>query len=167
MPSYPGTTSPPIVADARARFGEPFSTVLDGSRLWVNGEEADPDTPVGDDDEVAVIPPVSGGCAVATQPDGRTLAAGGLTHLDEQGHARMVDVTAKPLTRRLAVARCAVVTAVDAVAALGDARSGVDPVEAARVAGMQGAKQTSSLIPLCHPIRIDRVAVDMQVSPTG
>ena len=52
-----------IVAGARARFGEPFSTVLDGSRLWVNGEEADPDTPVGEADEVAVIPPVSGGCA--------------------------------------------------------------------------------------------------------
>jgi molybdopterin converting factor small subunit len=51
------------MAGARARFGEPFSTVLDGSRLWVNGEEADPDTPVEDDDEVAVIPPVSGGCA--------------------------------------------------------------------------------------------------------
>ena len=51
-----------IVAGARERFGEPFSTVLDGSRLWVNGEEADPDTLVGDDDEVAVIPPVSGGC---------------------------------------------------------------------------------------------------------
>ena len=52
-----------IVAGTRARFGEPFSTVLDGSRLWVNGEEADPDTPVGEADEVAVIPPVSGGCA--------------------------------------------------------------------------------------------------------
>jgi sulfur-carrier protein len=52
-----------VVAGARAQFGEPFSTILDGSRLWVNGEEADPDTPVGDADEVAVIPPVSGGCA--------------------------------------------------------------------------------------------------------
>ena len=59
----PGDDVAAVVADARARFGEPFSTVLDGSRLWVNGEEADPDTPVGDDDEVAVIPPVSGGCA--------------------------------------------------------------------------------------------------------
>ena len=59
----PGDDVAAIVAGARARFGEPFSTVLDGSRLWVNGEEADPDTPVGDDDEVAVIPPVSGGCA--------------------------------------------------------------------------------------------------------
>jgi cyclic pyranopterin phosphate synthase len=77
----------------------------------------------------------------------------------------MVDVTAKPLTRRLAVARCAVVTMVDAVAALGDTGSGVDPVEAARVAGMQGAKQTSSLIPLCHPIRVDHVSVEVEVSP--
>lgn len=52
-----------VVAGARARFGEPFSTVLEGSRLWVNGEEAHPDTPVDDDDELAVIPPVSGGSA--------------------------------------------------------------------------------------------------------
>ena len=101
---------------------------------------------------------------MTAQPDGWTRAAGNLTHLDEHGHARMVDVTAKPLTRRLAVARCAVVTTVDAVAALGDLRNGVDPVEAARVAGIQGAKQTSSLIPLCHAIRIDRVSVDMHVT---
>jgi len=58
----PGDHVGAVVAGARARFGEPFSTVLDGSRLWVNGEEADLDTPVGDTDEVAVIPPVSGGC---------------------------------------------------------------------------------------------------------
>jgi cyclic pyranopterin monophosphate synthase len=100
-----------------------------------------------------------------TQPEGRTQIGGVLTHLDEQGRARMVDVTAKPLTRRLALARCAVVTTVDAVAALVAPRDGVDPVEAARVAGILGAKQTSSLIPLCHPIRIDRVAVDVDVSP--
>jgi len=60
--TLPGNSVAAIMAGARARFGEPFSTVLDGSRLWVNGDEADPDTPVGDDDEVAVIPPVSGGC---------------------------------------------------------------------------------------------------------
>ncbi len=59
----PGDNVAAVVAGARARFGEPFSSVLDGSRLWVNGEEADPDTPVDEDDEVAVIPPVSGGCA--------------------------------------------------------------------------------------------------------
>ncbi len=89
---------------------------------------------------------------------------GSLTHLDEHGQARMVDVTAKPLTQRLAVARCAVVTTANAVEALGDLRDGVDPVQAARVAGIQGAKQTSSLIPLCHSIGIDRVAVDIQVA---
>ena len=98
-----------------------------------------------------------------TQPEGRTKIGGDLTHLDEQGRARMVDVTAKPLTRRVAAARCAVVTTVDALAAFAAPSDGADPVEAARVAGMQGAKQTSSLIPLCHPIRIDGVSVDMHV----
>ena len=66
-PGRPVSSCPGTMSLRRARrqdaFGEPFGTVLDGSRLWVNGEEADPDTPVGDDDEVAVIPPVSGGCA--------------------------------------------------------------------------------------------------------
>jgi molybdopterin synthase sulfur carrier subunit len=59
----PGDNVAAVVTAARERFGEPFCTVLDGSRLWVNGDEAGSDTPVGDDDEVAVIPPVSGGCA--------------------------------------------------------------------------------------------------------
>jgi sulfur-carrier protein len=59
----PGDNVAAVVAGARAQFGASFSDVLDRSRVWVNGEEADPDTPVGDDDEVAVIPPVSGGCA--------------------------------------------------------------------------------------------------------
>jgi molybdopterin converting factor small subunit len=59
----PGDNVAAVVACARAQFGASFSAVLDRSRVWVNGEEADPDTPVGDDDEVAVIPPVSGGCA--------------------------------------------------------------------------------------------------------
>jgi cyclic pyranopterin phosphate synthase len=77
----------------------------------------------------------------------------------------MVDVSAKPLTRRLAVARCAVITTVDAIAALGDAGNVVDLVEAARVAGIQGAKRTSSLVPLCHSIRVDRVAVEVKMFP--
>ena len=101
---------------------------------------------------------------MTAQPDDGAKAAGGLTHLDGQGHAHMVDVTAKPLTRRRAVARCAVVTTVDAVAALSDVRNGMEPVEAARVAGIQGAKQTSSLIPLCHSIRVDHVSVDVEVT---
>jgi cyclic pyranopterin monophosphate synthase len=87
----------------------------------------------------------------------------GLTHLDARGRARMVDVMSKPLTRRLAAARCAVVTVADAAQALGETALGLDPVEAARFAGMQAAKQTSSLIPLCHPIHIDRVSVEVDV----
>lgn len=90
-------------------------------------------------------------------------ASGALTHIDESGRARMVDVTAKPLTRRVALARCVVVTAADATKSLGDASDGLDAVEGARFAGIQAAKQTSSLIPLCHPIRIDRVVVDVVV----
>jgi len=101
---------------------------------------------------------------MTARAEGDTDAARGLTHLDEHGHARMVNVTTKPLTHRVAVARCAVVTTVDAIRALGDTRDGIDPVEAARVAGVQGAKQTSSLIPLCHPIHVDRVSVDIQVA---
>jgi cyclic pyranopterin phosphate synthase len=75
----------------------------------------------------------------------------------------MVDVTAKPLTRRVALARCAVVTAADATKVLGETPDGLNAVEGARFAGIQAAKQTASLIPLCHPIRIDRVTVDVAV----
>jgi cyclic pyranopterin phosphate synthase len=75
----------------------------------------------------------------------------------------MVDVTAKPLTRRLAVARCVVITSADATRVLHAPSDGLDPVEGARFAGIQAAKQTSSLIPLCHPIRIDRVVVNVAV----
>ena len=98
-----------------------------------------------------------------TQPGPSGLDAGSLTHIDEHGRAHMVDVTAKPLTRRVALARCAVVTAADATKVLGEGRDGLDPVEGARFAGIQAAKQTASLIPLCHPIRIDRVTVDVAV----
>jgi cyclic pyranopterin phosphate synthase len=89
---------------------------------------------------------------------------GGLTHIDEQGRARMVDVTQKPLTRRIALAKCVVVTDVGTAAALTAAEGGLDIVEAARFAGIQAAKQTAMLIPLCHPIRIDRVSVDVVVA---
>jgi molybdopterin synthase sulfur carrier subunit len=59
--SLPGHSVAAVMAGARARFGDPFGHILDESRVWVNGEEAGPDTSVGDDDEIAVIPPVSGG----------------------------------------------------------------------------------------------------------
>jgi cyclic pyranopterin phosphate synthase len=90
---------------------------------------------------------------------------GGLTHIDDHGRARMVDVTGKPLTRRVAVAKCAVVTAADTARIIDAYPDGVDIVEAARFAGILAAKQTASLIPLCHPIRIDGVSVEVAVKP--
>lgn len=86
-----------------------------------------------------------------------------LSHIDEHGRAHMVDVSSKPSTRRVAVARCTVVTAADAVQVLAERRDGLDVVEASRFAGIQAAKQTSSLVPLCHGIRMDRVRVDVTV----
>jgi cyclic pyranopterin monophosphate synthase len=98
-----------------------------------------------------------------TPPTPRGLNRSSLTHIDESGRAHMVDVMGKPLTRRVALAKCVVVTSADALAVLGAAPDGLEAVQGARFAGMQAAKQTSSLIPLCHPIRIDRVAVDVVV----
>ena len=57
----PGATVGAVLAAARQRYGQPFADLLPRCRVWVNGEPATPDTPTGDDDEVAVLPPVSGG----------------------------------------------------------------------------------------------------------
>ena len=86
---------------------------------------------------------------------------GGLTHLDEAGRASMVDVGAKPETTRRAVARAVVrmSPATAAVVAAGDAPKG-DVLGTARLAGIQAAKRTAELIPLCHPLGLDHVDVD-------
>jgi cyclic pyranopterin phosphate synthase len=97
------------------------------------------------------------------QPGPSGVGGRSLTHIDDHGRARMVDVTAKPLTHRVALAKCVVLTEADATTVLSELPDGLDAVQGARFAGMQAAKQTSSLIPLCHPIRIDRVAVDVVV----
>jgi cyclic pyranopterin phosphate synthase len=86
----------------------------------------------------------------------------GLTHLDERGRARMVDVTDKEVTRREATAR-AIVTMQPETARLiasGEVTKG-DVLAVARVAGVMAAKRTSDLIPLCHPLPI--TGVDMQM----
>jgi cyclic pyranopterin monophosphate synthase len=93
---------------------------------------------------------------------------GELTHLDEHGNARMVDVGAKPQTARRAVARAIVRMdpATAARVAAGDAPKG-DVLGTARIAGIQGAKRTGELIPLCHPLALDHVDVEAQVDPAA
>jgi cyclic pyranopterin monophosphate synthase len=89
----------------------------------------------------------------------------GLSHLDESGHARMVDVSGKDVTAREARASGRVLLSAAAIAAL---RSGQvpkgDALAVARIAGIQGAKRTPDLVPLCHPIAIHSVTVDLEMT---
>jgi len=90
------------------------------------------------------------------------------THLDDSGEARMVDVTAKTVTERVAVARGRVSLAPNVVSALRDGTVPKgDALAVARLAAIQGAKRTSDLIPLCHPIAIHGVDVEIHVDDTG
>ena len=88
-----------------------------------------------------------------------------LTHVDESGAARMVDVSGKDVTAREAVAAGRVLVSPEVVALLRGA--GVpkgDTLAVARLAGIMGAKQTSTLIPLCHPLALSSVTVDLEVA---
>ena len=89
-----------------------------------------------------------------------------LTHFDAQGQAHMVDVAGKPATHRVAVARGRIemLPATLALIESGSARKG-DVLGVARIAGIQAAKKTSELIPLCHPLALTRVAVDFETYP--
>jgi len=87
-----------------------------------------------------------------------------LTHLDDAGTARMVDVGDKPVTQRRAVARAIVRMTPETARAVaaGDAPKG-DVLGTARIAGIQAAKRTGELIPLCHPLPIDHVGVELEI----
>src|SRR5713226_6426224 len=88
-----------------------------------------------------------------------------LTHLDAAGQARMVDVSGKDVTARSARASGRVLLSAAAVAALREGRMPKgDALAVARIAGIQGAKRTPDLIPLCHPIAIHSVTVDLEVT---
>ncbi len=89
-----------------------------------------------------------------------------LTHIDAQGHARMVDVSAKPISPRRAVAEAIVRMAPDTLKTIsaGNTPKG-DVLAAARIAGIQAAKRTADLIPLCHPLPIDAVTIDIEPVP--
>ena len=90
--------------------------------------------------------------------------AGGLTHLDTTGRARMVDVGDKPASDRRAVARAVVRVSPEtaALVAAGDAPKG-DVLSVARIAGIQGGKRTSELIPLCHPLSLSFLGVEASI----
>ena len=99
---------------------------------------------------------------------GRAGKAGRLSHVDARGRVRMVDVGGKPVTEREAIARGSIRMS---RAALTIVRSGKvkkgDPLQAARVAGIMAAKQTAALIPLCHPLPLTSVNVDLTPTARG
>lgn len=90
----------------------------------------------------------------------------GLTHFDARGQAHMVDVSDKPVTARMATAEGFVVMTAQTLALVtsGQAAKG-DVLGVARLAGIMGAKQTAALIPLCHPLPITKVAIDLTPDP--
>ncbi|WP_440979692.1 cyclic pyranopterin monophosphate synthase MoaC [Sphingomonas pseudosanguinis] len=91
-----------------------------------------------------------------------------LTHLDDQGSARMVDVGGKTVTQRQAVARGRITMTPEAAAAIvaGSVQKG-DVLAVARVAGIMAAKKTSDLIPLCHPLPLSKVEIDLVLDESG
>jgi cyclic pyranopterin phosphate synthase len=89
-----------------------------------------------------------------------------LSHVDESGSVRMVDVGGKPMSRRRAVARAAVRMAPETAQRLRDLPKG-DALAAAQLAGIMAAKRTSDLIPLCHPLPLSLVEVTLEVAGEG
>jgi cyclic pyranopterin phosphate synthase len=102
-------------------------------------------------------------CAAVPRPR-KTEAARPWSHLDATGRARMVDVSAKPVTRRVAEASCRVRLSSDTVGRLADLPKG-DAFAVARLAGIQAAKRTADWIPLAHPLPLEQVEVSL--SPEG
>lgn len=91
-----------------------------------------------------------------------------LTHLDDSGAARMVDISAKPASRREATAEGYIHILPEALAAIAaQAVKKGDVLATARIAGIMAAKRTADLIPLCHPLPIDAVSVDLVIDDTG
>lgn len=91
-----------------------------------------------------------------------------LTHFDAQGQAHMVDVAAKPPTHRIAVASGRIEMRPETLALIdaGTAKKG-DVLGIARIAGIQAAKKTSDLIPLCHPLALTRIAIEFEADSEG
>ena len=92
--------------------------------------------------------------------------ADALSHVDETGNVRMVDVGAKPAVRRRAVARALVRMAPATLARLGDLPKG-DALTTAQLAGIMAAKRTAELIPLCHPLPLTHASVELALVEDG
>ena len=91
-----------------------------------------------------------------------------LTHVDESGAARMVDVSGKDVTDRTATASGRVLVSAEVVALLrGEGVPKGDALAVARIAGIMGAKRTPDLVPLCHPIALHGVTVDLAITDAG
>jgi cyclic pyranopterin monophosphate synthase len=89
-----------------------------------------------------------------------------LSHYDQRGRARMVDVSAKADTKRMAAAHAFVAIKPSVLKKLPKNPKG-DPLEVARIAGIAAAKRTSELIPMCHPLMLSHVDVELKVKPRG
>ena len=91
-----------------------------------------------------------------------------LSHVDRRGRVKMVDVGDKPVTDREAIARGEITMSRAALSAIraGSVAKG-DPLQAARLAGIMAAKQTSTIIPLCHPLPLTHISVDLTPAPRG
>ena len=92
---------------------------------------------------------------------------GKLSHFDDAGQAHMVDVSDKPVTSRIAVAEGHIIMTAETLALVAEGRATKgDVLGVARLAGIMGAKKTADLIPLCHPLPITKVTVDLTPDPT-
>ena len=90
-----------------------------------------------------------------------------LTHIDDHGRARMVDVGEKAITQRSATARARVKMSAQALRLVVEGSKKGDVLQVARIAGLQAAKKTSDLIPLCHPLALDGAEVELSVDETA
>ncbi|MCC6863234.1 MAG: cyclic pyranopterin monophosphate synthase MoaC [Rhodobacteraceae bacterium] len=89
-----------------------------------------------------------------------------LTHFDKSGHAHMVDVSEKPVTARIAIARGSVIMKGETLTMISERRAKKgDVLAVARLAGIMAAKKTADLIPLCHPLPITKIALDLTPDP--
>ena len=134
---------------------------------WIKGHGDDPMNQEAD--RLAVMESKRRGTGGSRRPPSEAVAGGsgdepGLSHVDDAGVARMVDVGEKPETRRTAVAKGSVLMRGETLALVADNRfEKGDVLGVARVAGIMAAKNTSQLIPLCHPLPLDQVLVEFDL----